>query len=80
MKRRGFEGRNVVPITSGPVTSSWVEMPCEANQRTKSGYMCMSVGQADASWSTYLKAVDQQKRQRVSALLGAVLERHKNRS
>lgn len=80
MKDKGFEGGNVVPITVGRVTSSWVEMPSEVNQRTKRGYTCMSAGQADASWSTYLKAVDQEKRQAVSANLKAVLERHKNRS
>ena len=72
MTDKGFEGGNVVPITVG--------MPSEANQRTKRGYTCMDVGQADASWATYLKAVDQEKRQAVSANLKAVLERHKNRS
>jgi hypothetical protein len=40
----------------------------------------MDVGQADASWATYLKAAEQEKRQAVSANLKAVLERHKNRS
>lgn len=80
MTDKGFEGGNVVPITVGRVTSSWVEMPSEANQRTRRGYTCMSAGQADASWSTYLKAVDQQKRQAASASLHAVLERHKDRS
>jgi len=80
MKDKGFEGGNVVPITVGRVTSSWVEMPSEVNQRTKRGYTCMDVGQADASWSAYLKAADQEKRQAVSANLQAVLERHKNRS
>ena len=80
MTDKGFEGGNVVPITVGRVTSSWVEMPSEVNQRTKRGYTCMDVGQADASWSAYLKAADQEKRQAVSANLKAVLERHKNRS
>ena len=80
MTDKGFETGNVVPITVGRVTSSWVEMPCEVNQRTKRGYTCMDVGQADASWSAYLKAADQEKRQAVSANLKAVLERHKNRS
>jgi len=80
MTDKGFEGSNVVPITVGRVTSSWVRMPSEANQRTRRGYTCMSAGQADASWSTYLKAVEQEKRQAVSASLHAVLERHKNRS
>jgi len=80
MKDKGFEGGNVVPITVGRVTSSWVEMPSEVNQRTKRGYTCMDVGQADASWSAYLKAADQEKLRAVSANLQAVLERHKNRS
>lgn len=80
MTDKGFETGNVVPITVGRVTSSWVEMPSEVNQRTKRGYTCMDVGQADASWSAYLKAADQEKRQAVSANLKAVLERHKNRS
>ena len=80
MTDKGFEGGNVVPITVGRATSSWPQMPSEANQRTKRGYTCMDVGQADASWSSYLKVVDQQKRQAASASLHAVLERHKNRS
>lgn len=80
MTDKGFEGSNVVPITVGRVTSSWVRMPSEANQRTRRGYTCMDVGQADASWATYLKAAEQEKRQAVSANLKAVLERHKNRS
>ena len=80
MTDKGFEAGNVVPITVGRATSSWPQMPSEANQRTKRGYTCMDVGQADASWSTYLKSVDQQKRQAASARLRAALERHKNRS
>ena len=80
MTDKAFEGGNVVPITVGRATSSWPQMPSEANQRTKRGYTCMDVGQADASWSSYLKVVDQQKRQAASARLRAALERHKNRS
>lgn len=80
MKKRGFENGNVVPITVGRVTSSWPQMPCEVNQRTKRGFTCMNKGQANASWASYLKTVDQEKRQRALADVRAVLERHKNRS
>jgi hypothetical protein len=78
-KNIGFEGGTVVPITRGNVKSSWPAMPCESNERTKRGYHCLNVGQANASWQHYLQRVVQDKRQRVHAALDVEIERRRAR-
>ena len=78
-KKTGFEGGAIVPITRGKVTSSWVDMPCESNQRTKKGFTCMHYGQADASWRTYLQQVAQDRRKQVHASLDSEIARRRAR-